>query len=266
MTIRLLNKAPAVVDNMRMTSLLDRAKNIQTLIRTIACEGSRDLLSEIEIASVLMYCNFITGQSSDEKLAAMLALYSDIPKGDIVEIGTFWGRSAFLLTWAAQHYAIGNVLAVDPWAAKHSKQIDTPDLVQRDTFLQNWDIIHKGFQVALAIFGPSRVNFLRAPSSEAIRHYLECRTVSNKGYGSTIFMGKISLIHIDGNHDYKSVVKDRDAWCGSVQAGGWIVFDDYVWGHGDGPKKAADEFLIKNGGCIDRAFVCGKALFIKLNA
>ncbi len=262
--VQLLNEAPTDADNARMISLLDRAKNIHTMVLSIASPGSRAILNEIEIASVIMFCSFITGQSSDEKLAAMLAVYLDMPEGDIVEIGAFWGRSTFLLTWGAQRYGIGKVLAVDPWQAIYSRQNDSPDLVQRDTLRQDWDTICKGFQVALSIFGPSKVNFLRASSDKAIHTYIDCAEVSNDSYGTTQFTKKIALIHIDGNHDYESVVIDRDTWCPFVQAGGWIVFDDYVWEHGDGPKKAADEFLITNVKFIDRTFVCGKALFIKI--
>ena len=37
------------------------------------------------------------------------------PPGDVVEIGSWWGRSAALLVWLARRYDIGPVLCVDPW-------------------------------------------------------------------------------------------------------------------------------------------------------
>ncbi len=264
--IKLLNKAPAEIDAERMKTLLERAAFIEALVGEIASKETRNLPNKYEISSLLMYCNTIVGQSSDEKLAAMLALFCDMPAGDIVEIGAFWGRSSFLLTWAAGRYNIGNVLAVDPWFAGNSIQKSSPELVQRDTGLQNWDMIHEGFKVALSVFGPNRVNYLRAPSKNAVKRYDGGNIISNDGYGSTKYTGEISLIHIDGNHDYDFVTTDRDTWCGYVKPGGWIVFDDYEWEHGDGPQRAADEFIKANSDHISKNFVCGKAMFVRLSA
>jgi len=265
-TVRLINHAPAEIEADRMTALLDRAAPMVRLIADITGpEQAARNPSHYEIASLLMFSDAIVGQSSDEKIAALLALFPGLPAGDIVEIGAFWGQSSFLMAWAASRYATGKVLAVDPWNPGDAVQTSSPELVQRDTGLQRWDLIHEGFKVALALFGPDCVNFLRHPSVRAIEQYGPGRTVDNPSFGRTEYAGRISLLHIDGNHDYEYAALDRDTWAGLVQPGGWVVFDDYVWPHGNGPQRAGDEFLDANNQRIDRAFVCGKALFVRLS-
>jgi hypothetical protein len=71
-------------------------------------------------------------------------------------------------------------------------------------------------------------------------------------------------LHIDGNHALAAVRRDVAAWMPCVRAGGWIVFDDYCWPFGDGPKTAADEFLTESHVRVANAFVAGGALFVQL--
>jgi hypothetical protein len=71
-------------------------------------------------------------------------------------------------------------------------------------------------------------------------------------------------LHIDGNHAYEAVKTDITAWERFVVDGGWIIFDDYNWPYGDGPRRVGDEFLEKNLAKISTAFVMGGALFIQL--
>jgi hypothetical protein len=47
-------------------------------------------------------------------------------------------------------------------------------------------------------------------------------------------------------------------------AGGWIIFDDYNWPHGDGPRNVADRALRQFGSRIHRRFVAGGAMFMNL--
>lgn len=46
--------------------------------------------------------------------------------------------------------------------------------------------------------------------------------------------------------------------------GGWVIVDDYQWAFGDGPQMAADNWMSRNGQHVDRVFVIGSALFMKL--
>ncbi len=43
----------------------------------------------------------------------------------------------------------------------------------------------------------------------------------------------------------------------------WLVLDDYIWAHGDGPYRVGNQLLARQADRIERAFVCGKALFVR---
>ena len=73
-----------------------------------------------------------------------------------------------------------------------------------------------------------------------------------------------AVLHIDGNHAYDNVLADACAWTPHVRPGGWIVFDDYVWAFGDGPKRVGDAYLAENAERIDLSFVTGTALWVRL--
>lgn len=60
------------------------------------------------------------------------------------------------------------------------------------------------------------------------------------------------------------MLADAQAWTPHVKPGGWIVFDDYVWAFGDGPRRVGDAFLADDIWRIDLSFVTGAALFVRL--
>ena len=259
----LLNKRPVDRAKLRVTTAHNRAATVLELARNLtdsplpACEP---------VSSWLHYSDQILGHSSHDKLAALLAALADAPAGDVVEIGSYWGKSASWLGFAVQFYGVGALLCVDPWTNEAALQKESPAFmveVNRRTVAGD---AFDGFVMAMGIFPPGLVNVLPLPSDVAANFFKKspCR-VESAAFGPTSFCQKIALIHIDGNHDYDVVCLDRDLWCPHVRPGGWIVFDDYVWLHGDGPKRAADEYLATHQDSIARAFVCGTALFIQLN-
>jgi predicted O-methyltransferase YrrM len=61
---------------------------------------------------------------------------------------------------------------------------------------------------------------------------------------SKTFDQNISLIFIDGAHEYEDVRKDFEDWFPKVDDGGIIAMHDTVgW---DGPKKVAEEFMFRS--------------------
>ena len=240
------------------------AKVVRELATRLRGEDEQGLPCLEEIAGMLMFSQVIPGMTSDEKLAAFISIYPDLSKGDIVEIGAYWGRSSYFLAWASRKYKIGNLLVVDPWSQDESQQKDSPEIMHNsEGEIIKWEPVFEGFLAALSPFTEG-VNYLRMPSVEGAKIYRENKNVKSSTFGETTYSGNISLIHIDGNHDYEMVVNDCKTWLDLVQSGGWIVFDDYIWVHGDGPRRAGDEFLRENSGQIDRSFVCDKSLFIRL--
>jgi hypothetical protein len=123
--------------------------------------------------------------------------------------------------------------------------------------------IFDAFRINLTPFA-GLVNYARARSTDAARSYRQRCAVVTEDFGETAYAGDIALLHIDGNHALEAVRDDIAAWTARVRRGGWIVFDDYCWPFGDGPKVAADEFCLEHAHSLTAAFVAGGALFVQV--
>lgn len=222
----------------------------------------RPPLSEIQLAALSRYADLIPGMCDDDKLRALLEIARYSVDGDIIEIGTWWGKSAFILAWLARCFKIGNLLCVDPWTNEH--------------LIQNEKIVDSGsaqvdaaealtvFQIGLLPFNFNHINYLRTTSVKAAKYYKDSRSISTELFGHTEYSGQISILHIDGNHTYQVAKTDIESWTKFVIDGGWIIIDDYIWPYGDGPQRAGDEFLNNNRSRVTTAFIMGTALFIQL--
>jgi hypothetical protein len=198
------------------------------------------------VAGLLKAAMNIYGESNDDKLVAMMGLFDNAPEGRVVEVGCLCGRTAFLLRWLSCRYH-HQMLTVDPWSAEAGVQHDSPPLLKCMTDEWDWDTVAEAFTVNLvpvAGVGLAHVH-ARLPSASAF-----------EGHGDPI-----SILHIDGNHDYASVKQDVALWCSLLAPGGWLILDDYTWAHGDGPRRAGDELLAE--GRHERSFEAGGALFVK---
>jgi hypothetical protein len=223
----------------------------------------RTALSEIEMAALVRYADLIPGMCDDDKLRALVECTRYSVNGDIVEIGSWWGKSAYILTRLSQCLDIGNLLCVDPWANEHLVQNERiVDCASAQVDAEEALII---FQIGLLPLASNKVNYLRMTSVEAAQHYKDCNSVSTEIFGRTEYSGKIAILHIDGNHTYDAAKADVESWVPFVIEGGWIIIDDYIWSFGNGPQRVADEFLASQGSKISTAFVMGTALFIQLN-
>jgi hypothetical protein len=225
--------------------------------------ASHRVLSEIELAALIRYADLIPGMCDDDKFRALLEIARYAVKGDIVEIGSWWGKSAFILARLAQCFDIGKLLCVDPW--KNELLVQGEKMVDSGSAQVDADEALTVFQIGLTPFNSNHINYLRMISVDAAKYYKDNQSISTEAFGMTEYSGRISILHIDGNHAYEAVKADIGSWEGFVSEGGWIIFDDYIWPYGDGPKKVGDEFLEDNRSRISTAFVMGTALFIQLS-
>lgn len=205
----------------------------------------------------------IPGESDSEKLTAMSAIARLLPAGDVVEIGSLFGRSAYALARLAQHYQIGSTICVDPW---RMEQIVDQGIAAKELFdgrsLINLDHVFTEFCATASELG--NMGYIRAPSIQAIDTYINSipsKRLHSPELGNISISGHIALLHIDGNHRYDHVVQDIATWSPFLQPGGWLLLDDYVWAFGDGPQKAGDELL--NTGNFDLAFAASDTLFLR---
>lgn len=263
--VRLVNASPIEEVLAQYQTALKQAHAVGGSSLQIASElPAKRPLTEIEVASLYRHANSIPGMCDDDKLRALLEIFRYSVAGDVVEIGSWWGKSAFVLARLAQSYGIGKLLCVDPWSNEHLVQGEA--MVDSSSAQVDANDALRIFQMNLWPYGFGQVNYLRMPSVQGARCYRNGQHVETDVFGSTDFDGRISILHIDGNHAYHAVKSDIVAWCDLVVAGGWIVIDDYIWPYGNGPRRAGDEFLRDHVRHIEVAFAIGSALFIQLSS
>jgi hypothetical protein len=208
--------------------------------------------------------NLIPGQSDNTKLFALTQIARQVGQGDVVEIGSLYGKSAFALAWLAKFHHIGSVICVDPWkTASIQNQGEQASLINAAVVNRDWQQAFLGFAASLAMF--DNVNYLREPSELAATAYQRAASIgsiNSAEFGTTTVRGEIALLHIDGNHKYEAVKRDLEKWLPFVQEGGWVLLDDYLWAFGDGPQRAGNELLDQR--MVKTAFVAADTLFIQL--
>jgi hypothetical protein len=220
-----------------------------------------DALGADEFSAVLARALAIRGQSGPDKLAAMMAVATTALPGDVVEIGVLSGRSAFVLAWLARRHAIGPMLCIDPWRRDEASQRDAPPMVRQAAHDRDFDRSFAEFKANLVPSFSGTANYIRETSAAVARRYGHTLVVGPTEFGVTRYGGAISLLHVDGNHDYRIVARDLADWAPRVTVGGWLIVDDYLWTFGDGPRRAVDAFLDASAGALARAFVTDGALF-----
>lgn len=225
---------------------------------------TKPALSSLAFAALFHHAQTIPGMCDNQKFAALCQIARHCPQGDVVEIGSWWGKSAFILSQLASHFAIGNLLCVDPWSDAHLVQGD--DIVDATSATVSADEAFAVFLTNLIAYNHGHINYLRAPSVDAAVQYVPNLRVQTQAFGSTQYQGKIAILHIDANHAYDAVNADTRAWAKFVIPGGWIIFDDYKWPYGDGPQRVADAFCVENVVRIEMAFFMGGTMFVRLKA
>lgn len=265
LAIRLVGNSPVKREIERFSKLMGKVASYRNFIDE--CAGGQSDLSNLEIAAVFRMASNIYGESNEHKIAAMMAIFSSAPKGDVIEIGSLVGKSASVLALLARRYQIGNVLAIDPWELEAATQHDAPHTVRVD-IVNEWEyeMQPQDFAINMLPVGLGCFNYLRQESAKGFEVYSENRVIVSQEFGQVEYQGKIAIIHIDGNHDYAKINQDCILWLPLLAQDGWLILDDYLWVHGDGPHRVGDALLERCSEDIERAFVCGKALFVKFRS
>ncbi|WP_109047079.1 class I SAM-dependent methyltransferase [Azospirillum sp. TSA6c] len=263
--LRMVRPNPVAEQAEAVRRSLKRAETLHGFMEEILVDepARQRLLSLLTAAAVLRHANSLYGESSDVKLAAMLAVAASVPQGDVVEIGTLMGKSASVLILSARLYNIGKVLTIDPWTPAQALQADSPQLIQDLAGLWDFDMLVNGYYLNTLPISAGCSNHLRLTSEDGFAAYVQNRRVESPELGCTDYSGRIALLHIDGNHDLAAVQKDWDNWGSRMLPGGWVIFDDYTWIHGTGPRTVGDQVLAQSE-AWRRSFVCGGALFVQV--
>ncbi len=261
--LSLIGKSPIQRQVEQHRALMGRTTHLRKFASECAGEGG--CISLLEVASMLKHAAQIYGESNDDKLAAMVGIFASAPKGDVVEIGSLMGRSAFVLQFLSELHRTGPLLTVDPWQAFNAVQHDSPEQFQSLVDVWDFEVLAQGFAVNTLPYGIGRHAHLRMASDQGHSTYMSDASIVGLSGSIVAFNRTISVLHIDGNHDFSHVARDVELWVPHLMAGSWLILDDYLWAHGDGPHRVGDRLLQELAGRIARAFVCGKALFVRFS-
>lgn len=260
--LQLIGESPVQQQIAAHRALMVRAQRLMPLVEL--CADGAPALSLREVAGVLRQASLIYGESNDDKLAAMMGVFARAPHGDVIEIGSLMGRSAFVLLYLAWRHRVGPLVTIDPWAAAECVQRDSPEALRHVTDEWDYEVLSEGFMLNLVPCRADDHAHLRLPSQAGFAAYASGEPIRSPLGQPVAYSGTIAVIHIDGNHDYAAVKQDCDLWLTRLAPGGWLILDDYVWAHGDGPQRVGDALLHDHPERIECAFCCGKALFVKL--
>lgn len=174
------------------------------------------------ITEIALQVNPIHGWFDDNAGAFLYKLARlNSPKGPIVELGSWKGRSTVWLANAVKDRNEGCVYAVDTWKGSAS------------------DETHKDFLKGYAenqLYNEFLSNIDRAGLSNYVKPVcMDTITAAKK----TGFDLEIGLLFIDASHDYEDARKDFEFWSPMVVKGGYIAFHDV--GNCPGPTQLVSE-------------------------
>lgn len=143
-------------------------------------------------------------------------------RGRIVEIGSFMGKSTAFIASACKEMGGQAMFAVDPHLGITHEG--------KKEFKQTFSDFKKNIEkLGLSDF----VSPIRKTSQEAARTW----------------QGKISLLNVDGLHEYKYVKQDLQLWLPKVVDGGYVVCHDAFSPEPDVSQAITEEIFNKSGFC-----------------
>lgn len=143
------------------------------------------------------------GFTSETKLSSLfdLAVKTDCYDGDILEIGSAWGRSTVLLGFASRKL----IWSIDPHTGGRAYIERGEDQNSFDEFVENLEKYRFSY----------RVRVLRNTTREVAEHALMPASA------------KFSLVFIDGLHSHEGVETDFKFSYSRLVSSGVMIFDDY---------------------------------------
>lgn len=172
-----------------------------------------NILSSIEID--------FGGGCSTKKAVIMGYLIKKYKFSATLDIGVYKGRSFFPQAISHKVKRGGTVYGVDPYLNEEAKQFDNENLKQELLeFANNTDFegIFRKVESQIKKFNIENYSkIVRKTSENAIQFFTE-KQIS------------FDLIHIDGNHDTKAVLKDIELYLPRLKKNGILILDDVSWG------------------------------------
>ena len=180
-------------------------------------KNRKDIYSDIQIKSAENIVDVDSLGNSSLSIPGMIAArsgqflytlcYFQTLAGDVVEIGSWQGRSTMFIAMAAKNSGNGKVFAIDHFHGTSGKEkyfrVDKDDLSDlKSNFITNME------ELDLL----DSINLLDMSSEKAAQH---------------IDDGSVRFLFIDGEHTKEGVQKDIELFYPKLKKNSIIVFDDY---------------------------------------
>ncbi len=146
-----------------------------------------------------------------------MSLENNDAAGRILEIGSFLGKSSY-------------------WLAKGAKERNGEKIICVDTF--EGSLEHQEALKGRSTYDTFETNLRKAGVFDWV---MPVRKSSEDAF--TSFRDRISLLFIDGSHEYLDVKADLLSWEQFLIDGGIVVLHDSA-GQWEGPTRVADELII----------------------
>ena len=149
-------------------------------------------------------------------------LPSDNP---IVEIGTFCGLSANIITYFKKKYCRKNLLlTVDNW---YLPDKPVPIAKSTITYLDYYKYVRENLIRNLTLFSNFDLPYAFENGSGLFFENWKAETTCQDIFKKTVRLGgSISFVYIDGNHSFQNVLNDFENSDKYLDVGGYILFDD----------------------------------------
>lgn len=174
-------------------------------------------ISKLDIEQIHQFAEGIEGWLTSAEGETLFNFAMDLPEGNIVEIGSWKGKSTFYFACGLVKRGKGCIYSVDHHmgSIEQQKRIKEP-INTLNEFTENMRIRNLGH-----IIKPLVMDSITASKN---------------------INDDIGLIFIDGSHDYESVKSDFKTWWPKLQVGGIIAFHDYI--SKDGVARFVDEIIL----------------------
>lgn len=182
--------------------------------------------SSIYLPDLISKFKDIQGMIDDEDgiFLYLLASISSL-RGDIIEIGSWQGKSTCFLASSCKNFSNGIVHTIDPFTGNPGKE--------------------KQYKIKRNDLGDLREGFIKNIESRGLENYIKLYGMTSEKAFSQMKNVRARLIFIDGNHDYEYVKSDIKNFSQLLLNHGIIVLDDYK-NTFPGVVRAASEEVIKS--------------------
>lgn len=222
---------------------------------TTSIDIKKPLINQIETVA-----NTIPGWTPIDQLFTLysLSIASASVGGDIIEIGSWCGRSAAILALAARATPGTRVVAIDLFPAKddwsqnadgsYSFKVKLPQVGEIGGY-QEQTVWQEPFERDIAPIYAKYNSVYDVFTESMEKHGLSELVEAHRGDASVISNLpnlKVRLAFIDGDHSYEAVCQDIAQVEKVLLPGGWICFDD-AFSHYDGVNRAIEDKIIGSG-------------------